>query len=65
MFSPKQREILEDVYTVFGQFSAWVLREKTHNEPPYQAVAHRGIGPQYNEVISDESMRDYFKTQLI
>jgi uncharacterized phage-associated protein len=27
---------LKEVYRVFGQFSAWKLRNMTHNEPPYQ-----------------------------
>ncbi|MDR1451207.1 MAG: DUF4065 domain-containing protein [Helicobacteraceae bacterium] len=64
IFTPKQREILEDVYNVFGQFSAWALSGKTHNEPPYQIAAKNGVSAGDNSVISDESMRDYFKTQL-
>jgi uncharacterized phage-associated protein len=52
------RDTLDDVQTVYGQFSASKLRNMTHAEPPYRSVA---IG----ETISRESMREYFRTQLV
>jgi uncharacterized phage-associated protein len=46
------------VYEVFGQFSAWKLRDMTHDEPPWKN----------NEInageISVNEMADYFKTRV-
>lgn len=50
---------LEEVYSVYGQFSAWKLRQMTHEEPPWmEAFAFRGV-------ISHDSMNKFFKTQLV
>lgn len=51
-------ELLDEVHEVYGQFSAWKLRDLTHAEPPWKDT------PLDNE-ISHESMRTYFKTQLV
>lgn len=56
-FDIETREFLDEVYSVFGQFSAWKLRNMTHEEPPWRDA---GAG----EVISLQSMGDYFKTQV-
>jgi uncharacterized phage-associated protein len=29
------REFLDDIYRVFGRYSAWVLRDMTHKEAPW------------------------------
>ena len=55
---PSSRELLDEVYSVLGQFSAWKLRNMTHEEPPWKE-AYEGDG-----VITHESMIDYFKTLL-
>jgi uncharacterized phage-associated protein len=57
-FSHEQKELLDDVYKVYGQFSAWRLRQMTHMEPPWKNTAR-------DEVISPELMKSYFKTQLV
>ena len=58
-FSKQQLELLREVYEVYGQFSAWKLRNMTHEEAPWiEASETQGE-------ISRESMRDYFKTQLV
>ena len=56
-FSKDTRELLGEVYKVFGQFSAWRLREMTHCEPPWKET-------ELNAVISHKSMKEYFKTQV-
>jgi uncharacterized phage-associated protein len=56
-YARNTRSLLDDVYKVFGQFSAWKLREMTHNEPPWQNT------PQ-GAVISHEALTAYFKTQV-
>ena len=59
LFDEKQHEVLDLVHTYFGQFSAWKLRNLTHEEPTWMNAAHnRGE-------ITHEAMRTYFKTQLI
>jgi uncharacterized phage-associated protein len=57
IYSAKVRELLDDVYEIFGQFSAWKLRNMTHEEPPCK-------NSPINNVISLEAMAEYFKTQL-
>lgn len=55
------QELLDEVYEVFGQYSAWKLRNLTHEEPPWKDIFRRGVS--YIE-ITQESMAEYFKTQL-
>lgn len=54
------RELLDDIYKVYGQYSAWKLRNLTHDEPPYQEGL-RDSGA----IISIESLYKYFQTQLV
>jgi uncharacterized phage-associated protein len=56
---PKQtREILDEVYSVYGQFTASKLRDLSHSEQPWMST------PQ-SEAISQESMKNFFKTLII
>lgn len=59
IYNEKIREFLDEVYTVFGQFSAWKLRNMTHDELPWKENKTNG------DVISHKLMKAYFKTQLI
>lgn len=54
-FTPEELDLLEEVYSVYGQFSAWRLRNMTHEEPPWQDTP-------FGAVISDGAMAEYFKT---
>lgn len=54
-----QRELLDEVYAVYGQFSAWKLRDMTHKETPWKD-AHDAS----SSVISHQAMEKFFKTQL-
>lgn len=58
-YDTQVRELLDDVYRVYGQFSAWKLRNMTHNEESWKN-AYAGNG-----VISHQAMRKYFETQLV
>ena len=49
--------ILEEVYNEYGQYSAWKLRNMTHEEEPWKTTKR-------NEVISKEKIRNYFKTKV-
>ncbi len=55
------RDFLDEVYEVYGQYSAWRLREMTHEEPPWSDVWNPNGGP---AEISHGSMRAYFSTLL-
>ena len=57
-FDDDTREVLDEVWNVYGQFSAWKLRDMTHAEPPWNETP-------LNDEIPEERMRDYFKTLLV
>lgn len=50
--------ILEEVYEEFGQFSAWKLRNMTHEEKPWQETAKNGV-------ISTDSIKKYFEENYL
>ena len=54
---PEVMEILDEVYQVYGQFSAWKLRNMTHDETPW-------LDTNRNDVITDCKMLTFFKTQI-
>jgi uncharacterized phage-associated protein len=56
-FSATEKELLNEIYSVFGQFSASRLRNITHQEPPWIET------PSGHEIPLD-LMRTYFKTQI-
>jgi uncharacterized phage-associated protein len=58
VFNPKEREVLDEVYRIFGQFSAWKLRNMTHEEDPWKNTAR-------DAVITHEAMRTFFKTRVV
>ncbi len=57
-FDESTREILDEVYQVYGQFSAWKLRSMTQEEPPWRNT------PQGSE-ISHHRLSDFFSTRVI
>lgn len=57
VFSDKQLELLKEVYEVYGQFSAWKLRNMTHSERPW-------LETQRNGIISPELMKEFFKNYI-
>lgn len=52
-----EKELLKDVYNVYGQFSAWKLRDMTHAEDPWKNTNR-------NDVISKDSLMTYFKDKV-
>lgn len=56
-FSEKVKELLAEIQNVFGQFSAWKLRNMTHQEPPFLQTRDQGE-------ITLSVMKDYFITQI-
>lgn len=58
LYTEEEQELLDEVYAVYGQFSAWKLRNMTHKEDPWQSCAP-------NETITHKSLKEFFKTQLV
>ena len=59
IYDERTKELLDDIFNVFGQFSAWKLRNMTHTEPPWKDASNCS-----DNLISHESMKEYFKTRL-
>jgi len=57
-FSAEQLDFLSEVHDVFGQFSAWKLRNMTHDEPPWLENEDSA------STIPKTTMQEYFKTRL-
>lgn len=50
------KDLLNEVYDVYGQFSAWRLRDMTHAEEPWKSTFSMESN---NNVISDNKMTDF------
>lgn len=58
LLSEEQIELLNEVYTIYGQYSAWKLRNLTHQETPWKETER-------NQEIVHSSLKSYFKTLLV
>ncbi|WP_278401328.1 Panacea domain-containing protein [Stutzerimonas kunmingensis] len=58
-FTPRQLELLNEVQQIYGQYSAWRLREMTHEEAPWKLNFEPGA---MSQDIPTEDMRKFFKT---
>jgi len=56
-YNADTRDLLDEVYEIYGQYSAWKLMNLTHEEPPW-----RDTKP--GETITHDAMETYFKTLL-
>lgn len=56
--SSDEYDLIDEVYGVFGQYSAWKLRNLTHEETPW--INHEAKA----EVIPKEELNEYFKTRI-
>ena len=54
----KEKELIEDVFQLMGQYSAWKLRDKTHQEDPWRDNYKEG---KKNIEISQGDMKKYFR----
>lgn len=59
VFTQEQFELLNEVQQIYGQYSAWRLREMTHEEAPWRLNFEPGA---MSKVIPAESMQSFFKT---
>ncbi len=58
IFSEEENTLLDDVFSEFGQFTAWKLRNMTHEESPWLDNFGKG------DNISKAELMKYFTTQL-
>lgn len=58
VYDEETRSLLDEVYSVYGQFSAWKLANMTHEEEPWREAV------KCNEEISLESLKTFFEAQL-
>jgi uncharacterized phage-associated protein len=56
---PKEESLFNEVYKVFGAYSAIGLMDRTHSEKPWKDSTI-GVG----SIISKDSLKSYFKTRL-
>lgn len=57
-FDPETEGILEEVYNYFGQYSAWKLRNMTHEERPWKET-------EINDIIDTGLIKDYFLEEYV
>ncbi len=50
-------EYIQRIWKLFGQFSAWKLRDMTHQEDPWKNTRQ-------SDVISHKSMQSFFETRI-
>lgn len=53
-----EKQTVEDVYTYFGQFSSWKLRNMIYQETPW-------LKTKRNTVINIELIKKYFKENIV
>lgn len=63
---PRDRAILDDVYNFYGQYSAWKLRNMTHEELPWITAFNREDKRIYThelrEFFADEVTQEYINS---
>ena len=57
-FTKDENDLLKEVYETFGQYSAWKLRNMTHDETPWKSTRQ-------NDVILQDVIKDYFKKEYL
>lgn len=62
VLSRAQRRLIEEVYDVYGQYSAWKLRQLTHEEDPWKDNYEEG---EYSREIPRSEMEQYFSENLV
>ncbi|MBF0035773.1 SocA family protein [Citrobacter freundii] len=60
-FSDDERDLLDEVFNVYGQFSAWKLRNMSHEESPWQTTYVEG---ESSKEIDPGVMAEFFQTLI-
>ena len=56
----KEKELFDEVFRVYGKYSAIGLMNMTHNEKPWKSAGTPCVG----NVISQDSLKSFFQTRL-
>jgi uncharacterized phage-associated protein len=59
MYDGDVKDLLNKVYELYGQFSAWKLRDMTHEEDPWIKGNNR-----VDKIIKEDDLKRYFITQI-
>ncbi|AGK95192.1 Panacea domain-containing protein [Clostridium pasteurianum] len=51
-------DMLEFVYKEFGQYTAWKLRNMTHNEKPWKET-------EQGQIINNELIKEFFRNEIV
>lgn len=54
-----EKDILDEIFQVYGQFSAWKLADMTHKESPWLDYKDAE-----DKIIPDKALTEFFKTKL-
>lgn len=54
----EEKDLVLNVWKVYGQFSAWRLKEMTHEEPPWRDTPRNGV-------ITHDKLKDFFATLVV
>lgn len=60
MYANDVKDLLNEIWAEYGQYSAWALRNITHDEPPWKDAINRA-----NNVITHSELKNYFSTQIV
>lgn len=58
-FDPEDLGVLDDVYNFYGQYSAWKLRNMTHEEAPWITSYARA-----DRIINRDQLAQFFRGEL-
>lgn len=58
----EEKELIEEVFEVFGKYTAWKLREMTHEDQPW--IEHEGADIDAAKIIPKEKLFEFFKTRI-
>jgi len=62
IYSQQQKDFLDEIYKIYGQYSASALRAFTHNESTWISASKNGTV--FNAVITHQALKNYFSTQI-
>lgn len=57
-FTKEENELLQEVFDTFGQYSAWKLRNMTHNEVPWKTTPQKAV-------IKNSVIMEFFKQEYL
>lgn len=59
VYTDEVRELLNEIHSVYGQYSAWKLSEITHQHPTWKNHYNNS-----DKIINTQELQDFFKTLI-